>query len=260
VEQRVNAGKDSPVEQTRASVVLSNIRMLDGQARRDLEHARKQLAFFWGQEAPTFGRVAGDLYHVDPLPALDDLTKQLGHNPAYLRFQAQIDKSKAKVDLERAKANGDVTVAAGFRRFNKTNDNAIVFGVSIPLPISDRNQGAKQEAVYRLAQSRAEQKNAWLKLQSMLSDIYRDLANSHSQITSLNNDILPAAVEMFDAATKAYQEGKVDYLNVLDAQRTLFDVKKALIESLGAYHTAKTEIACCVGNYSQMIHIKESEQ
>ena len=34
----------------------------------------------------------------------------------------------------------------------------------------------------------------------------------------------------------------MDYLNVLDAQRTLFDVKNEYIESLADYHTARTDI------------------
>ena len=79
-----------------------------------------------------------------------------------------------------------------FERFNETDDNAFVFGVSIPLPISDRNQGAKQEAVYNLAKSREEQKAAWLKLQNEFNQTYQEFANSYSQATSLKNEVLPA--------------------------------------------------------------------
>ena len=60
--------------------------------------------------------------------------------------------------------------------------------------------------------------------------------------------------------TRAYQEGKVDYLNVLDAQRTLFDVKSEYIESLAAYHTAKTDIERFIGNQDEAINISESEE
>ena len=166
VQKRVDVGKDSPVEKTRASVALSNIRMGHRQARRDLEYARKQLAFYWGQDEPSFERAAGDLYRVEQLPVVEDMAGRLNHNPGYVRWAAEIKKSRAALEFEKSKAIGDITIGAGVRRFNETNDNAVVFGVSIPLGISDRNQGAKQEAVYNLAKSRARQRAAWLTLQS----------------------------------------------------------------------------------------------
>jgi cobalt-zinc-cadmium efflux system outer membrane protein len=188
------------------------------------------------------------------------MTGRLNHNPGYVRWKAEIKKSQAALDLEKSNAVGDITIGAGVRRFNETNDNAVVFGVSIPLGISDRNQGARQEAAYNLAKSRAGQRAAWLTLQSEFDRAYQGISNAFSQATSLKNEVLPAATEMFDAATRAYQEGKVDYLNVLDAQRTLFDVKNEYIESLANYHIEKTEIACCVGNLEQMMSISESEE
>jgi cobalt-zinc-cadmium efflux system outer membrane protein len=260
VQKRVDVGKDSPVEKTRASVVLSNIRMQHRQARRDLEYARRQLAFNWGQDEPSFERAAGDFYQLEPIPAVEDIASRLNHNPGYVRWEAQIKKSRAVLDLEKSNAVGDITIGAGIQRFNETNENAIVFGVSIPLPVSDRNQGGRQEAVYNLAKSRAAKEAAWITLQSEFDRAFHGASNAFSQATSLNSEVLPAATEMFDAATRAYQEGKVDYLNVLDAQRTLFGVKNEYIESLADYHIEKTEIACCVGNLEQMMSVSESKE
>jgi cobalt-zinc-cadmium efflux system outer membrane protein len=247
VEKRVNAGKDSPVEKNRSSVALAKIKILHREAQRNLEYIRKQLASFWGQDKPLFKQAAGNLENVEQLPTLENLTNQLKLNPEYTRWEAEIKKSQAVLDLEKSKAVGDITIGAGLKRFNETDDNAVVFGISIPLPLSDRNQGAKQEAVYNLAKSREGQKAAWLKLQNEFNQTYQGFANSYSQATSLKNEVLPAASEMFNAATRAYQEGKVDYLNVLDAQRTLFDVRNEYIESLAVYHTAKVDVERLIG-------------
>ncbi len=260
VTKRVNAGKDSPVEKTRASVVLSNIKISNRQAKRDLEYASKQLASFWDQDKPQFKEATGNLYSIEPLPALEDLTTQLKQNPEYARWKTEIKKSRAVLDLEESRAIGDITIGAGLKRFNETDDNAFVFGVSIPLPVSDRNQGAKQEAVYNLAKSHQEQKTAWLKLQNEFNQTYQEFRNSFDQATSLKNEVLPAAIEMFNAATRAYQEGKVDYLNVLDAQRTLFDIKNEYIESLANYHAAKTGIERFIAGEIETVNLSESEQ
>ena len=259
VEKRIKAGKDSPVEGNRAAIAQANMRISNRQAQRDLEYARKQLASFWGQDEPRFERAAGDLDHIEQVPALADLREQLKLNPAYTRWETEIKRDRAALDLEKAKALGDVTVAAGVRRFNETDDNDFVFGVSIPLPISDRNQGAKQEAAYNLAQSRVEREAAWVELLSEFNRTYQELVDSFSQATSLRNDVLPAAVEMFQAATRSYQEGKLDYLNMLDAQRTLFEVKNDYIDSLATYHGARTEIERLLGNQVEAGNTVESE-
>ncbi len=259
VEKRVNAGKDSPVEKTRGSVALANIKIAHRRTERNLKYARKQLASFWGQDEPLFQQAAGDLDSIKQLPLLEDLIDQLKLNPQYTRWEAEIRKSQAVLDLERAKAVGDITIGGGLRRFNETDDNAFVFGVSIPLQVSDRNQGAKRAAVFDLAKSREEQRAAWLKLQNEFNKTYQEFINSYSQATSLKNEVLPGATDMFKAATRAYEEGKVDYLNVLDAQRTLFGVKNEYIENLADYHTARTDIERLVGNQTETINIPESE-
>lgn len=260
VEKRVNAGKDSPVEKTRASIAQANMKILHRQTQRDLKYARIQLASFWGQDKPVFGLAAGNLDSVEQLPALENLTNQLKQNPQYAQWEVEVKKSKAVLDLEKSRAIGDITIGAGLKRINETNDNTVVFGISIPLPVSDRNQGAKLAAVYNLAKSKEQQKAGWLKLQNELNQAYQELANSYSQATSLKNEVLPAAIEMFNASSKAYQQGKVDYLNVLDAQRTLSDVKKEYIDSLAAYHIAKTDIERFIGSQTQTINSSKNEE
>ena len=71
---------------------------------------------------------------------------------------------------------------------------------------------------------------------------------------------MPAALEMFNAAKTAYQQGKVDYLNVLDAQRTLFEVRNEYIESLAAYHIARADIERFIGGKIETVNISEREQ
>lgn len=260
VAKRVDAGKDSLVEKTRASVALATVKITHRQRQRDLEFSRKKLVSFWGQSEALFDRVAGDLDRIEELPLLEDLLEQLKLNPEYARREAEIKKSRAVLDLEKSKAIGDITIGAGFQRFNETDENAVIFGVSIPLMVSDRNQGGKLAAIYNLAKSREEQRAALLQLQNAFNHAYHELANSYSRATSLKTEVLPGALKMFNAATRAYQEGKVDYLNLLDAQRTLFNVKNEYIESLGSYHTARTDIGRFIGSGSETINISVSEE
>src|SRR3546814_1584762 len=58
--------------------------------------------------------------------------------------------AEAEIDRERSLRIPDPVVAAGVRRFEESNDNAFLVGVSIPLPFSNRNQGNIAAAQARL--------------------------------------------------------------------------------------------------------------
>ncbi|MBN2591380.1 MAG: TolC family protein [Sedimentisphaerales bacterium] len=258
VEKRVDAGKDSPLEKTRASIALLNIKSDNQQAHLELEYSRKKLASFWSQNQLPFEQVDGDLEIIEQLASFEDLTNQLKQNPEYMLWEIEVKKSQAKLSLEKSKSIVDLTIGAGVQNFNETDENAFVFGFSIPLPIANRNQGARQEATFNLAQKKELQKAAWLKLQNEFNETYKEFTKSYNRAVSMKNEILPAAIELFDSATTAYHEGKIDYLNMLDAQRTLFNVQNEYIESLITYHIAKTDIEKLTNNQSLTIENRES--
>ena len=248
VAKRVNAGKDSPLEKTKAAVAHSNIRIQHQQAAGNLEFARKQLASTWDGQLPCFESVAGELDSLSPLPAIDQLTLLLSQNPDMARWPLEVDKGRASLELEKARAISDVRLSGGMKRFSETDDNAFVFGISVPLPISDTNQGGRLEAAYALAKVREEQRAARSEIQMELVRAYQALSNSHTEATELDNNILQGAESVFEASRTGYREGKLNYLHVLDAQRTLFEVKSQYIDALGVFHIAKTDVERLIGS------------
>ncbi|AQT69126.1 Cation efflux system protein CzcC [Anaerohalosphaera lusitana] len=260
VRKRVAAGRDTQIESDRAAIELENLKRELGQAERRLESARSRLAHFWGQPKATFSTALGDLEEITELPALEALEKQLPETPEYARWKQMVNKSRAQLKLEKARAVPNIAIGAGMQRFNETDDNAFLFGVSIPLPLSDRNQGSIKEAVYNLGRTRYQQTAAQIELHNELIQAYQELANAHAQVISLRDEILPRAERMFQTSQKAYNAGKIDYLNVLDAQRTLFDVRSEWLESLAEYHLAKTEIARLTGTETSSENLSDSEE
>ena len=259
VSKRVDAGKDSPLEKSKAAVAHSNVRIQHRQATENLEFARKQLASSWAGETPTFERAEGELDSLAPLPTVEELTLLISQNPDVARWPLEVDKGKASLELEKANAISDITLSGGMKRFNETDDNAIVFGISIPLPISDTNQGGRMEAAYALSKVREEQRAAQSDIQMELAQAYQALSNSHAEATELDNNILDEAESVFEASRTGYSVGKLDYLYVLDAQRTLFEVKTQYIDALGSFHTAKTDVERLIGSPIESIHVSDNE-
>lgn len=163
------------------------------------------------------------------------------------------------MELEKAKAISDITLSGGLQRFNETDDNAIVFGISIPLPISDINQAGKLRATYELARAREKQRVAHTRIQMKLVKAYQALAGAYTEAAELDKNVLQGAESVFEASMTGYSRGKLDYLNVLDAQRTLFEAKAQYIDALASYHTAKADVERLIGRSIDSITIPKSE-
>jgi cobalt-zinc-cadmium efflux system outer membrane protein len=205
------------------------------------------VASFWGSEQPKFTRAEGQLETVTDIPEINDLQQKLIQNPQLGRWEKEIARDKAALELAKSKAFSDISISAGAKRFNESDDNAFVFGIAIPLPISDRNQGGRMEAVHNLSKSYEEQRAARIEVTNQFNQIFTELLVSLNTIKELQATILPGAREVFDASREAYTEGKIDYLNVLDAQRTFFEVRVQYIEVLANYHKARADIERLIG-------------
>jgi len=247
VAQRVEAGRDSPIEQTKSGVVLATARIEPQRARRTLESARKRLAAAWGTRTAGFDAVAGELGEISPVPSSDELSRLVSQNPDVARWEAENKRRRAALELEKARAVSNVTLSGGLRWFNETDDSAAVLGLSIPLPVSDRNQGGILKATYLLAKAQESGKAAEIKVLVSLEEAAQRLAGTYAEATALKNYVLPGARSSFDAVSEGYRDGKFDYLPVLDAQRTLFETRGRYIESLTAYHQAKADAERLIG-------------
>jgi cobalt-zinc-cadmium efflux system outer membrane protein len=247
VTQRVEAGRDSPIEQTKSGVALAIARIEPERAMRTLQSARKRLAAAWGARAVGFDAVAGELGEISPVPSSDEFSRLVSQNPDVARWEAEKERRRAALELEKARAVSDVTLSGGLRWFSETDDSAAVLGLSIPLPVSNRNQGGILKATYLLAKAQESGNAAEIQVLASLEESAQRLAGTYAEATALKNHVLPGAQSSFDAVSEGYRDGKFDYLQVLDAQRTLFEVRGRHIESLTAYHKAKADTERLIG-------------
>lgn len=247
VGERVAAGKVSPVEKARVQVELAATQTNADKARRELEVARRLLVSFWGTERIEFKEVFGDLTEITPLTTEEAMKNNLGNNPDLARWKRELERREASVALARSQAVPDVTFTLGVRNFQETDDTALVAGVEIPLPLFNRNQGGIGEALANLDKARQEQLAADIAVRSGLSETWQRLAAAYGEAVSLRDEILPGAKTVFEAVETGYREGKYDVLNVLDAQRTLFSVRRQYLEALENYHLARTDVERLIG-------------
>ncbi len=246
--RRVATGKVSPVEETKARVAEAGVRVESTLAASELASARKRLASLWGNPAPRFQRAEGDLEALPPLPAISDLNARLRASPSLVRAQIEVERKAALAKVERSRAVPNVTVSLGAKRDEELGRDQAILGVSIPIPVFDSNQGNLLEALHRTDKARDELSAAELRLSNELALAYERLNAARSEVESLQRDILPGAQSAFNAATKGFELGKFSFLDVLDAQRTLFQSKSQYLRVLAETHRSAAEIERVLGS------------
>ena len=247
VAKRVAAGKVSPVEESKARVAEAGIRVELAQAASEQRNARSRLFALLGKIEAPFTVLEGKAENLPPVPKLADLQSLISSSPAVVLARIEVDRRKALTDLEQSKRVPDITVSAGIQRSNETQRNILLFGVSVPLPVFDRNQGNLLEALKLEDKARDELQGATVRLHSEVAQAQERLSTIAAEVQSLRQDVLPGAKSAYDAATIGFENGKFNFLEVLDAQRTYFTAKSQYLKALGEAHRAAADVDRLLG-------------
>ncbi len=247
VQRLVAAGATSPVERTRAGVALATARVDRESALRALEAARARLAAVWGAREVAFTSVADDLPDAAAPPALEGTRARLERNPELGRWGQEIERRAAVVELERARRYPDVHALAGVRRLSESNDTGLIAALSVPIPIFDRNQGALAAAESDLRKAQHERRAVEARLAAELEAAWQELDARYVELGELRRAIVPQAREAFEGVRRGYAQGLFRNVDVLDAQRTLFELQLREIEAVRAYHEARAELERLTG-------------
>ena len=218
---RVTAGKASPVEATRAQVQLSEIRLEFNRAQIGLSDAYRSLAASTGSAAPDFQSVAAQRQSSPPLPATAQLLARLEQTPELRLAELQIQQSEASVGLEKAQRIPDLDVSIGSQYDAGVRERVNLVGVSMPIPLFNRNQGNVLAASRRADQARDLRNATELRLRTETRQALDLWQTANTELQAFNQQILPAAQSAVDSATRGFEMGKFNFLDVLDAQRTL---------------------------------------
>ncbi|MFJ3044808.1 TolC family protein [Herbaspirillum chlorophenolicum] len=245
--RRVQAGKLSPVEQTRSRVAASSARLEVNQAESDARISGHKLATLLGRTSPCVGEAQGDGAVLPPLPQIADVVRLAAAAPSVRLAGIEVDRNKALADIESSKRIPDLTVSLGNKRDEEAARNMTVIGVSLPLPLFDRNQGNLLEALRRTDRARDELVAAELQAQSTAAEGYETLRNARAEAQALQQDVLPAAQQAYAAAARGFELGKFGFTEVLDAQRTLFQTQTQYLRALSAAHRAAASLEALLG-------------
>jgi len=246
--RRVIAGRISPVEETRARVAEASTKIELSQAGNDLALAKRRLAATWGSADPNFGALEAPAIPLDAHPATAELLAHLAAAPQLARARSEVERQKASVDVERSRRFPDLTISLGSKRDEQFGQRQTVAGLAIPFPLFDRNQGNVLSALRRTDKAQDELLAVETKLSVELAQASLRLNAAVSELGILRSEILPGAQSAYEASAKGFELGKFSFLDVLDAQRTLFQAKTQYVRALAESHRAAADIERIIGN------------
>ena len=242
VSRRVDAGAAAPPELARAKADAAAMRASAASAEAAIDRLRYAIALLWGSADPAFTLPSQN--SLETVTSSDRV--ELSH-PALDKASAAVRARSAERKLADSGAIPDVTVSAGFRRFEESGDEAFLAGVSVPLPLFDRGRDAARATALRgevatLNRAATEQK---LLARQRAAIATRRSAQTRLDILSL--EALPSAEEAYDASVRGYQIGRFDLTTTLNARAVLLDARLAVIDAELALQSEDLRLRALIG-------------
>ena len=242
VDQRVQAGDVAPVDAIRSGLEYESAAILADRFRRELETRRLVLAAALGQNRPSFGKLAGAFGPMEEVPPLPSLTPLLAEHPLIRQAEADVERLRAVAAVERSLRIPNVRVGLGGQYQGEADEPGFVAGASVPLPLFDQNRGNRLAARLEAARAVDATEATRRALAERLADTHGAAEVAFHEAVAVRDRLLPAAEEAFAATRRAYEEGKVAYVAVLEAQQTLFEIESRSLDAVSDYHLRVAEL------------------
>nr|WP_276556376.1 TolC family protein [Pseudomonas peradeniyensis] len=242
VEGRVRAGQSSPVEATRAQVQLAQAEAAVRRARTEHGVANQALARLTGSAEARFDRLDASNLSPGPAPQAEHLLAKVEQTADWRLAAAQIERGDASLGSEKAQRIPNLTVSLGSQYSREDRERVNVVGLSMPLPLFDRNQGNVLAAARRADQARDLRNAVDLRLRSETRSALEQWGTAMGEVQAYDRTILPAAQQAVDTATRGFEMGKFAFLDVLDAQRTLIEARGLYLEALAQATDARAQV------------------
>ena len=246
VARRVSEGAASAADEIRARLALNEAEMEARQDTLRLASAKRKLSLLWSAEQP-LPPLQDGLDSLAELLSLEETIRKTASGPLAGAQSLNTRLAEARLDQQKGLYGPDLTLSAGIRHMAEPGDLALVGGISMPLPIRNRGQGSLEEAKQEWEQAKAEQQEGLLGLKARAGEIHESLALAREEIRTLRETLIPDAAKAAAVLEDGYRRGRFGMLEVLNAEKDLFNFRLRYLESLSRYQTGQAELERLIG-------------
>ena len=258
---KVMEGVTPPLEQNMALVELNRLRSMRETAESKVEVPMLELRNLLGLPPEQPLRLRGDLDHlVDQLPSVAEATQRSLHERADLQtLRAAESLGAARIEQARAEGRLDASVSAGYERMNSSfpvfgvNDKGqlqpvqdvfhfLKFGISLDLPVRNKNQGAIEAAVIETEAAKKRTEFAELTVRREVASAYAQYDRAVRAMEIFRVGAIEPAKANLDVVRQTYELGSKTLIDYIGEQRRFIELENDFIDSQLAVYNARVEI------------------
>jgi cobalt-zinc-cadmium efflux system outer membrane protein len=229
---RVEVGDAVKEDLARVEMELSRAKVELQRAQSLREQALVALASAMGDAALTVKSLEGTLDATFEIPTLESLAANLASQPESALAETDIRARTARVDVAKAERIPDVKVELLYHRLEASSANTFDVGLSVPLPLFNRNQGKLREARAEVAAAEARSRMTQNELTTRLRESYLQLTGALASSRTLKTEILGKADTVLKTAEARYAAGDISLTEILPVRRDWAAVQLSYLESL----------------------------
>ncbi|MGH9931430.1 MAG: TolC family protein [Pyrinomonadaceae bacterium] len=261
VAARVTEGRTAPLEQNMVLVEVNRIRSLRESGEGKVEVAMLELRNLLGMRPEEPLRLRGDLDHVlDPLPSVAVSTEvALRERPDLQAARALETLAEARIAQARSSGRIDASLTGkyelmnfGFpqRGFNAAGQlvpiqgsfHSVAVGVTLDIPVRNRNQGAIEAAISEKAAASHRREFGELTVRREVASAFARYQSAARAAEIYRVGVQGQANANLDVVRQTYELGSKTLLDFIAEQRRFIEVQTTFIESLVAIYQARVEI------------------
>lgn len=251
VARRRAAGEDTRLDANVALIEAERARNALARAREQLVDARAEIATLLLMPLAALPELSGELAPpVDRVPyTLDQLLASGESLPRLRALAARQQAARARLDLARAGRYPDVTVGVNVGREGPADarERVTTFGITLPLPIFNRNDAAIGQALTDSTQAELELAAMTRNASAQVQRLWTRLQIQRERVQRLQHTMLAASTDNQQLSARSRQAGQIGLLEQLIVNRQALDAERDLIDALVEYHATRIELENAAG-------------
>lgn len=228
---KFQAGDVSGLDVNLSEVELSKAKKELLQAEREYRESLLVLQGLLGQSPDMSFAIEGDLPSEAPaLPAREALKiLAFSHRPDSKAGVFEIEKTQSALELVKKEAVPNITLSGFYDRDERRNVAGLE--ISIPLPIFDRKQAEKKEALTKAEGAKIKAAGLKKSIEREIDQAFNDITTAIEELSLFKKEILVKAAENLKLLNLAFKEGKIGFFEVRLAQKDTIEAQLAYIEA-----------------------------
>jgi len=221
-QRRLEAGEGTPLELNTARIRLAEARRQTIAARTALRSSSVRLAEILGLSPGTELSLSGELPTQQSAPSMEALLARARRSrPDLVAAERRVEAARAAIDLANAEAWPDITVGVFYGQ--EEGDQTITARLRVPIPLFNRNQGARERARAVRDRRIAERDAVELTVASDLRQALLAYEQAREALALYDAEVLAAQSESLELLQRAFEAGEVGIPDVLVVQRELIE-------------------------------------